>query len=159
MMKKMMMKRSLAVSRRWIVVLGALALGLVLSQGVAQAATCSGTGCNGLAPSGTTCNNDAYSISGSQRTFYNQFGTAIGTLVLRYSPSCKTVWSRVNSNYSKSAGIFQNGYYLYGASSSGAGAINTPMVYAPGTTMNGSAYLYLNSTTALYEQTPFFYIQ
>ena len=153
-----MKKRSLTVSR-WIVGLGALALGLVLSQGVARAASCTGTGCNGLDPASTTCNSDAYTINGSQRTFYNKFNTAVGTLVLRYSPSCKTVWSRVNSNYSKSARITQNGYPRYDASGTGSGAINTAMVYAPGTTVNGLGYVFLDSVTAVLEQTPFFYIQ
>jgi hypothetical protein len=61
----------------------------------AQAATCSGYGCDGLDPNATGCSAGANDTGSTY--LYNASGSIVGLLELRYSPACGTNWSRVTS--------------------------------------------------------------
>lgn len=60
----------------------------------AQAATCSGMGCDGQDPVQTGCANGAYTVASD---YIYQWGVAIGRVDLRYSPACETNWTRTIS--------------------------------------------------------------
>lgn len=61
----------------------------------AQAATCSGYGCDGLDPNATGCSSGANDTGSTY--LYDANGNIVGLLELRYSPTCGTNWSRVTS--------------------------------------------------------------
>ncbi|MFC9396654.1 DUF2690 domain-containing protein [Streptomyces sp. NPDC057027] len=64
---------------------------LLLASSPASAATsCYGSSCTGLDPSTTICQNDARTVSWSDR-----FGVE-----LRYSPTCRAAWARATSSSS-----------------------------------------------------------
>lgn len=97
------------------------------------AATCSGSGCNGLNPITTGCTTGAYVVS--ETDIYDSFSSDyIGGVQLWWSPTCETAWSYVYSDFqafvvratvtstSPSNSYFQNNNYVYTARS--------PMVYA-----------------------------
>ena len=99
----------------------------------AAAATCSGSGCNGLSPSATGCTTGAYVVSDTD--IYDGFSSNyIGGVQLWWSPTCGAAWSYVYSDFnafvvratvtstSPSNSYFQNNNYVYTARS--------PMVYA-----------------------------
>ncbi|WP_369146318.1 DUF2690 domain-containing protein [Streptomyces sp. R44] len=77
-----------ALTRRLATVGSALAMAgssLLLASSPASAATsCYAAGCTGLDPSTTICQNDARTVSVSDR-----FGVE-----LRYSPTCRAAWAR-----------------------------------------------------------------
>ena len=113
----------------------ALAAGLlvVLAALPAAAATCSGSGCNGLNPSTTGCTTGAYVVS--ETDIYDSFSSDyIGGVQLWWSPTCETAWSYVYSDFrafavratvtstSPSNSYYKNNNYVYTALS--------PMVYA-----------------------------
>lgn len=60
------------------------------------AAGCSGSGCNGQDPIAMGCANDAYTAR-SQALY--RAGEQIGTVEMRWSPSCQTNWARASFIY------------------------------------------------------------
>jgi hypothetical protein len=62
---------------------------LVAGAGSAAAATCFGDGCTGKDPIATGCANDAVTVASIKLPW------VIQTLDLRWSPSCKTNWARM----------------------------------------------------------------
>jgi hypothetical protein len=113
-------------------VLVAVVFGL-LTPFAAAAATCSGSGCNGLNPIATGCTTGAYVVS--ETDIYDAFSSDyIGGVQLWWSPTCETAWSYVHSEFrafavqatitstSPSNSYYQNNNYVYTARS--------PMVYA-----------------------------
>ncbi|MFN8074364.1 MAG: DUF2690 domain-containing protein [Kineosporiaceae bacterium] len=90
---------------------GALMLAVVGAVGLApqaHAATCYGSGCNGKAPVGTTCANDAVTlwsrnVSYGEGVWENQLTYKAE---LRYSPSCGASWTRATGkiNFTRSDG-------------------------------------------------------
>jgi hypothetical protein len=68
---------------------------LVVPVSTALAVTCSGSGCNNTSPQTTGCS--AGAVTKKSATIYDDFQTTkvIGKVELRYSPTCKTFWSRV----------------------------------------------------------------
>lgn len=60
----------------------------------AQAAGCSGMGCDGQDPVQTGCANSAYTIASD---YIYRLGIVIGRVDLRYSPTCETNWTRTIS--------------------------------------------------------------
>jgi len=113
----------------------ALVAGLfgVLTAIPATAATCSGSGCNGLNPTTTGCTTGAYKVS--ETDIYDSFSSNyIGGVQLWWSPTCQAAWSYVYSDFrafavqatvtstSPSNSYYQNNNYVYTARS--------PMVYA-----------------------------
>ena len=96
------------------------------------AATCSGSGCNGLSASATGCTTGAYIVS--ETDIYDTSSNYIGGVQLWWSPTCQTAWSYVYSDFrafvvratitstSPSNSYTQNNNYVYTARS--------PMVYA-----------------------------
>lgn len=95
----------------------------------AQAASCSGRGCNGMDPSVTGCSAGS-TIADTDRMFTS------GTAELRWSPTCKTNWVRV-SNYAGGDSALRITVWT-GGERVGFVAPGTPgnhwgnMVYAPG---------------------------
>jgi hypothetical protein len=69
-----------------------LALALALFASPAQAVTCYGDYCSGKDPVATGCSADARTVA-SNVTVY---GGAYRYVQLRWSPTCKTNWTRVN---------------------------------------------------------------
>lgn len=61
----------------------------------AQAATCSGYGCDGLDPNATGCSAGANDTASTY--LYNASGSVVGLPELRYSSTCGTNWTRVTS--------------------------------------------------------------
>jgi hypothetical protein len=81
------MRKKLATVRHLVASLGTAALiagGLVVGTGTAEAATCSGSGCTGLDPVKTECNQNAYIVL--QETAWG------GTANLWWSPECQSNW-------------------------------------------------------------------
>ena len=120
------------MKRRLLRVFAAGLLG-VLAAFPAAAATCSGSGCNGLNPVTTGCTTGAYVVS--ETDIYDGFSSGyIGGVQLWWSPTCETAWSYVHSDFraflvratvtstSPSNSYTQNNNYTYTARS--------PMVYA-----------------------------
>lgn len=64
----------------------------------AQAATCSGSGCTGLDPAATDCDDDEIWISGTS--------LADGYVHLMWSPTCETVWSRIVTSSNNSGATY-----------------------------------------------------
>lgn len=99
----------------------------------AAAATCYGSGCDGLNPITTGCSTGAYVVS--QTDIYDSFSNDyVGQVSLWWSPTCQTAWSNVLSDFrafvvrasvtstSPSNSYTQNNNNVYSARS--------PMVYA-----------------------------
>lgn len=84
---------------RGLVVAAAIAMtSVVVPATSAHAASCSGTECDGQWPDVAGCSGDAYTPSGMAVPI--KHGTATtGWIELRYSPSCRTAWARVQSYY------------------------------------------------------------
>ncbi|MGW5781365.1 DUF2690 domain-containing protein [Streptomyces sp. NPDC003863] len=73
------------------------ATSLLLASSPASAATsCYGSSCFGLDPATTICQNDARTVSWSDR-----FGVE-----LRYSPTCRAVWARAGANSDAPMGVW-----------------------------------------------------
>ncbi|HEX8147249.1 MAG TPA: DUF2690 domain-containing protein [Pyrinomonadaceae bacterium] len=113
----------------------ALAAGLfgALAATPAAAATCYGSGCNGLSPVTTGCTSGSYVVS--ETDIYDGFSNDyIGGVQLWWSPTCQAAWSYVYSDFnaflvratvtstSPSNSYTQNNNYAYTARS--------PMAYA-----------------------------
>jgi hypothetical protein len=96
------------------------------------AATCYGSGCNGLNAISTGCSTGAYQVS--QTDIYDLSSNYIGGVELWWSPTCQTAWSYVYSDFrayrveasvtstSPSNLYTQDNFHVYTARS--------PMVYA-----------------------------
>lgn len=123
------------MKRQLLIVLIAVVFGLLTEIPVtpAAAATCSGSGCNGLNPITTGCTTGAYVVG--ETDIYDVFSSDyIGGVQLWWSPTCETAWSYVHSEFrafavqatvystSPSNSYYQNNNYVYTARS--------PMVYA-----------------------------
>ena len=81
------------------VLVGLGILGMVLVS-TADAATCSGTSCNDTDPSYTGCSNGSYSLTSRYIYRYNvdkRINETVARIDLRYSPSCKTKWARIQN--------------------------------------------------------------
>ncbi|MER7533168.1 DUF2690 domain-containing protein [Streptomyces sp. NPDC097704] len=91
------------------------ATSLLLASSPASAATsCYGSSCEGLDPATTICQNDARTVSWSDR-----FG-----IELRYSPTCRAAWARVTgySDAPMSVYVQNNMGAYYSTASTGATA-------------------------------------
>ena len=123
------------MKRQLLMVLVAVVFGLLTEIPVAPAAaaTCSGSGCNGLNPITTGCSTGAYVVS--ETDIYDGFSNDyIGGVQLWWSPTCQAAWSTVLSDFrafyvqaavtstSPSNSYAQSNNYVYSARS--------PMVYA-----------------------------
>jgi len=98
---------------------------------------CSGNACNGVDPMDTNCYKDAFTAS--TRSIYGITGgkkKKIGYVQLRWSPTCRTNWSRVT----RTDGYWGEGMVAYITRSDGLKksdfhegytTIWSPMVYAP----------------------------
>lgn len=74
--------------------------GLPVTDLAAAAASCYGSGCNGVNPQGTACQQSAYRVFG--------YGYPVGmasSIELWYSPSCKANWARLIVNKSTYSGL------------------------------------------------------
>lgn len=109
------------------------ALFVALAAVPAAAATCYGSGCNGLSPTTTGCTSGAYVVS--ETDIYDGFSNDyIGGVQLWWSPTCSAAWSYTYSDFraflvratvtstSPSNSYTQSNNYVYTARS--------PMVYA-----------------------------
>lgn len=72
----------------------ALATMLVMPAGPAQAATCSGYGCDGRDPVATGCASGTVTNTGTTY-IYNSAGQPLAYLELRYGAACGTNWGRI----------------------------------------------------------------
>ncbi|MFI1801933.1 DUF2690 domain-containing protein [Streptomyces sp. NPDC020379] len=91
--------------------------GAVVAASPASAATsCYGSSCTGLDPSSTTCADDARTV---------EVGGGTGEIQLRYSPSCRAAWARLQ--WSRGSGYIKvdndNGD-AYKATVTGSGKTN-----------------------------------
>jgi hypothetical protein len=121
------------MKRRLLMALAAGLLG-ALAAVPAAAATCSGSGCNGLSATTTGCINDAYIVS--EADIYDSFSSDyVGEIDLWWSPTCSAGWAHTYSDIdqpflvratitstSPSNAYTQNNNYAWTARS--------PMVYA-----------------------------
>ncbi len=94
------MPRSLNI-RHYVMAALAMAIcsaALLVSAHSAQAATCSGYGCDGKDPAATGCSSGAETVKSKYIEVYvasKESEERVGRLDLRYSPSCRTNWARV----------------------------------------------------------------
>lgn len=72
----------------------ALTTMVVIQAGPAQAATCSGFGCDGRDPIVTGCASGTVTNTGTTY-IYNSAGQPLAYLELRYSVGCATNWGRI----------------------------------------------------------------
>jgi hypothetical protein len=79
-----------------------LATMILMPVGPAQAATCSGYGCDGRDPVVTGCASGTVTNTGTTY-IYNGAGQALAYLELRYSVGCATNWGRITRVGSASA--------------------------------------------------------
>jgi hypothetical protein len=114
-----------------VAILAAIALSVPAASSVA-AVTCQGSGCNGLSPVTTGCQNDAYTATSAYIT--NSAGTHKGLVELRWSNACLAVWSRVTSYMGATtiketarAGYPANGYLASDVDYNTAGPAWSPM--------------------------------
>ncbi|MGW2863243.1 DUF2690 domain-containing protein [Streptomyces sp. SDr-06] len=63
--------------------------GVVAAAPASAATSCYGSSCNGLDPNKTTCANDAKTV---------EVGNGSGNIQLRYSPSCRAAWARLQTS-------------------------------------------------------------
>ncbi|MGH3175505.1 MAG: DUF2690 domain-containing protein [Streptosporangiaceae bacterium] len=114
----------------------------------AQAAGCSGRGCDGGDPVQTGCVTGAYTVA-SDYIYY--LGTVIGRVDLRYSPVCETNWTRTISYIgpqSLDAVVTEEdiGYHLNEYLDT-VTSVYTDMIYAPSPTCaQGFGIIYVNGT-------------
>jgi hypothetical protein len=129
-------------------VLASAALALITSAVLADlgpraeaAATCSGTGCDGIPAASTTCVNGAYVVYSDD---YYTGGSLAGNLQLKYSPSCRTTWGRVVSYIGDRGGALVVGHWGdFGCDiPGGATGCNTGMSYDAGEASYASATIY-----------------
>lgn len=108
-------------SPRRLAVIGAVSAlvfsGAVFAASPASAASsCYASSCTGMNPANTTCQYDAETV---------QTGAGDGNIQLRYSPSCRAAWARLQ--WSRGSGYIQvknsNGT-SYTAPISGTGSVN-----------------------------------
>jgi Protein of unknown function (DUF2690) len=71
-----------------------LATMILMPAGSAQAATCSGFGCDGRDPIATGCASGTVTNTGTTY-IYNSAGQALAYLELRYGVGCATNWGRI----------------------------------------------------------------
>jgi Protein of unknown function (DUF2690) len=114
----------------------------------AQAAGCSGMGCDGQDPVQTGCVNGAYTVA-SDYIYY--FGTVIGRVDLRYSPTCETNWTRVISyigpQYLDAVVTEEDIGYHLNENLDNVTNVYTDMIYAPSPICaQGGGIIYVNGT-------------
>lgn len=97
---------------------------LIISRS-AEAATCSGSSCNGQDPVATGCSSDAYAVN--SRDIVDETSVILGTVYVVYSPTCQTVWSEVYSNYSPTNWISTHIDGGYGQTLYGDAYVVSPM--------------------------------
>ncbi|GIJ20015.1 DUF2690 domain-containing protein [Micromonospora lutea] len=76
---------------------GVLVASSLLVATPANAATCSGTSCDGTDPASTGCSADAQNANVTD-IMHN--GVVVAVLELRWSPSCRTNWGRISNRVS-----------------------------------------------------------
>jgi hypothetical protein len=96
------------------------AIFMLIGARPAEAATCSGSSCNGQDPVATGCSSDAYGVK--SREFVDETSMILGTIYVLYSPTCQTVWAEVYANFTSTNWIsahIDGGYVrtLYGDAS------------------------------------------
>ncbi|MEU0375372.1 DUF2690 domain-containing protein [Streptomyces sp. NPDC006283] len=79
------MKRFIAVGLG--VMVAAAGTAFAPAAQAAPTAGCHGSGCRGLDPNQAGCSADAYTVA--------RVNTLAGTVQLRYSPSCRSNWARI----------------------------------------------------------------
>ena len=93
------------------------------STSTSKTTSCYASGCTGLNPSATRCQDDAETLMGSS--------SGDTSLELRYSPSCRATWARIT--YSRGTGYIRvknsNGdSYTSSVNFTGSGTVYTRMV-------------------------------
>jgi hypothetical protein len=94
------MRSSSTVSRTKLIAIFTgliMAMLMLFASGPALAASCSDASCEGLDPAATGCSADAY-VAASATLYRQSDNAAVGTLQLKYSPTCGTNWIKVISN-------------------------------------------------------------
>lgn len=143
--------------RRTVVYLFAAVLGLGMQLGFApsaSAATCYGDYCSGRDPQASGCAADAWTVSSGPVMYdgYNSPSEQVGTLELRWSPSCKTNWTRMiiwkTVQSVRVCSIQDTGYTQCSGSTTSPGSIWSPMIYSPVRHVRGKArgYKFWGST-------------
>lgn len=119
--------------------LAQVAIALLLTTGATIFATtedasaavgCYGDYCSGKDPSATGCDRDAYTVA---HTYIPSTGARVE---LRWSPTCKTNWARVNSSWgraypTKLSAVQSTGYKQVGVVASNSSYAWTRMIYSP----------------------------
>jgi len=107
-----------------------LAIGAVITVVPAQpalAVSCYGDYCSGVDPQSSGCSADGYTVASAG--VYGSGGTSI--VELRWSPTCKTNWTRVNwSGWSDIRAVQSTGYTQHYSGSNGS-YWWTAMIYSP----------------------------
>jgi hypothetical protein len=120
--------------RRVLVALLALGAMLVAGSGTASSALavgCYGDYCSGRDPEATGCSADAFTIANDDFFANNH---QLDFIELRWSPTCKTEWARVRSDYGRSFNwmrvVQSTGYTQWTIGNNGTYAW-TAMIYSP----------------------------
>lgn len=114
-MKKLKLKKSHKVLLLSAVTAFSLFGGTVVTPLSTALATCSGFGCDGLEPTAAGCTNQVYTVA--TKYIYDSPDPVNGLAIvdLRYSPPCKTAWSRMTITdpivYSTSSATVTRKYY------------------------------------------------
>lgn len=87
------MPRHVRIAGAVAVLLLIMTFGLVMSPTQAQAASCSGSSCNGKDPDAQGCGNDARYLG--PVTYLGPERDKWGSIATRYSPNCRAVWTRL----------------------------------------------------------------
>ncbi|NUQ75972.1 MAG: DUF2690 domain-containing protein [Polyangiaceae bacterium] len=121
--------------------------------------TCSGNGCDGQDPGSTGCGADG--LTAQKLDIFGFNNVKLGTVALRYSPTCKTFWSHVvpiYSNNTTGADVSRTDG-AFASSGLSTGNSKSPMLFAPcysGKFVRGGGQIdppgssYGSATTAFY---------
>ncbi|GGS54883.1 DUF2690 domain-containing protein [Actinokineospora fastidiosa] len=94
-------------------------------------AGCYGDYCSGKDPEAMGCSGDAVTTASARAGNF--------TLELRWSPSCKTNWARIQNGYSGSLWVVQTTGYKQGYSTKNGYFLWTKMIYSPSYLCRGEA--------------------
>ena len=129
---------------------------IVMAAPAQAAVTCSGFNCDGKDPQATHCADGAT----TSRTTYvrNSAGTAIAKVELRWSPTCKTNWSRVTAVGSTTRRM-QGDVFRWSDHADRVGGIVTApsvwsaMLYAPGVCADAGGRVFFSDGKTAYAVT------
>ena len=134
------------------VVLGLPAVVCIASPAEAAAPNCSYVFCEGKDPEATRCAQGSRTVAPAV-SIKNSSGTVVATVELRWSPTCRTNWTRVTAKNASRRTLTAKVVTSTGGSQKSATRVASqlwsPMVYAPNVCARGSGWVtWSNEATA-----------